>query len=75
MSTNEELGSRQIQCLRNIAAGMSPVSPPCATGLLEELVQAGLIEHVPRVWLPVQPVRKAYRLTARGAMALRRLGN
>jgi hypothetical protein len=60
----------QTECLRRIAQGQDSRVYPCDVHVLALLLEAGPIERMPRIWLPLQPVRMSYRVTPLGEQTL-----
>jgi len=66
----KDLDEAELACLRKIARGRTDGISPCAAHILGHLMEAGLVERAPHIWLPVQLVRISYRLTAAGEAVL-----
>ena len=65
------LDPEELDCLATLAAGDDCRVDLCAPAILRRLLERGLIEPTPVVWLPVPVVRTGYRLTAIGVLAWR----
>lgn len=65
------LDPEELDCLAVLAGEVDCRADRCEPATLRRLLERGLIEPIPLVWLPVPVVRLGYRLTAMGTLAWR----
>jgi len=64
------LTPQELGCLQSLAAGEPASSPLCPSRAVGRLIDLGLVEPLPSVWLPLEMHQSGYRLTSSGRAVL-----
>lgn len=68
----EDLSFAELQCLRKLAHSDEHSYKSCDATTLAELERRGLIERVPKQWLPLEFQTFTFRITTAGQVELHR---